>query len=432
MLGNLRTWVRENKPKAILFGVIGLIVFGFLNFELIHFSSSPPFCRMACHNMVLEVDQWAKSSHGKRHIDCVSCHYREGLVGYMTAKVLAMKDLVNSITGQMGLEMHDPHEQEELEHHYEWPAPGTLVLTPDLIESEKKMDHIILPQYIHNVEVDLGMGPCKKVDEHGNYRIQLHRHSYLWNNVEMNCRGCHSKLGNRGRHSKKNIADFVIKNALMSFKGQSEKRRKGIIVPHAIHLDKGIACIDCHAEIVHGPDEFREENGAVMPRMEICFRCHNDRRAPRDCTLCHEMQKKMNLGIEGAGVEDTPNYMYPNSATCTDCHLQENQWKMSPKVCSDCHGDEGHGATMIEWQTSTKELLTQVEPLVDEVGKGIEQAKQRGKNVGAAEELYNDALYNYEFVVSDGSKGAHNVDYAAALLNSAKEKLQNASERLIE
>ena len=426
------SWAKENKPKAILLGIVALLVFGFANYEMIHWSSSPGFCRMACHNMVWEVDQWAKSSHGKRGIDCVSCHYREGLVGYLTAKILAMKDLKNSITGYMGLPMHDPHEWEHIEEHAERPAPDGLVLTDELLEEEKKMDNIILPQYVHNMEKDLGMGPSKHNDENGNYRIQLHRHSYLWNNIELNCRNCHSSKGNRGRVSPKNIADFVIKNTLLTFKGKQERRRKGIVIPHAIHLDQGIACIDCHAEIVHGPDEYREPNGAIMPRMEICFKCHNNRRAPRDCTLCHEMQKNMNMGISGVGVEDTPNYMYPDNASCPDCHLEENDWKMSPQVCIDCHGEDEYGDTMIEWQTATKALLAELEPMVEEVGRSLEAAKAKGRNVEKAEELYADALNNYDLVVNDGSKGAHNVEYAAAVLEVAKNKLTSAAERLME
>jgi len=40
----------------------------------------------------------------------------------------------------------------------------------------------------------------------------------------------------------------------------------------------------------------------------------------------------MNLGIEGVGVEDTPNYMYPDSTLCVDCHLEESSWKMTPAI----------------------------------------------------------------------------------------------------
>ncbi len=434
MLGRLRNWVRENKAQAAIVAVVGLVVFGFINYELIHFSSSPPFCRGLCHNMASEVDQWEKSSHGKRGVDCVSCHYRQGLIGYAKAKIGAVPSLLHSVVKNIGMPMHDPHEQETLEHHYELPAPGGLVLTPELIEEEKKMDHIILWQYTHNEEKDQHYwgGPSKKADEHGNYRIQIHRHSALWNNVEMNCRNCHSTKGNRGRHAENSVADFVVRNTLLSFKGKSERRRKGIVVPHAIHLDKGIGCIDCHQEIVHGPDELMDENGAILPRMEICFACHNDRRAPRDCTLCHEMQKKMNLGIDGAGVEDTPNYMYPDSATCTDCHVEEDNWKMTPAVCADCHGDESYGSMMTEWQDDTQALIDEVGPLVEDLGRAVDNARKRGRDVTKATELYEDALANYDFVVNDGSKGAHNVEYAAALLNAAKEKLNSASERLME
>ncbi len=299
------------------------------------------------------------------------------------------------------------------------------------------MELTMLPQYLRYPEqykefpgMRTGTMISSLADEDGVWIIKPPRNTYLRGTITQNCINCHSSIGNRGRHSKKNVADFIIRNQLLEFTGKVEKRRKGIVIPHAIHLDKGFDCLDCHNEIVHGPIDMKDENGVIMPRMKICFQCHNDKRAPRECPLCHQLQLRMNLGVEGIGIPDSPNYMYPDNAVCGDCHLPENKYKMSGKVCvEECH-EEGYDDTLAEWQDQTLTLLKKVGPLVKAVSRDIEAAKRAGRNVGPAEELFNDANYNYRFVKDDGSRGGHNADYAESLLGVAQEKIEMARDLL--
>lgn len=409
------SWSKENRGKAIIVGILALALFAFVNYEIVHFSSTPGFCKGLCHTMTPDVDMWELSSHGRRGIDCVGCHFKEGLIGYMTNKVVAMNDLINTVTGNMasGIDVN-----EEITHH---------------IQEDPKyrgMELAMLPQYVRSPELYPYMQISSKANEDGEWAIMMHRGSWLRGLIIENCVNCHSSKGNRGRFSPKKTADFIVRNQLLEFTGKIERRRKGIIVPHAIHLDKGYNCLDCHAELVHGAAELKDEDGVIIPSMEICFQCHNDRRAPRDCTLCHQLALRMNLGIEGIGVPDSPNYMYPDSAVCGDCHLKENEYKMLPSVCvTECH-EEGYDDTMHEWQSQTTALLDKVGPQVKSLGRDIESAKNSGRNVGPVEELYNEANYNYSFVKDDGSKGAHNVDYAESLLGIAQEKLDMARDLL--
>jgi nitrate/TMAO reductase-like tetraheme cytochrome c subunit len=369
--------------------------------------------------MIPDVDNWAASSHGKRGVECVDCHFKEGLVGYMTAKLLSSVDILHTVTGAMGHGVDIVDIQTE---------------NIQKIKRYRGMELTMLPQYLRNPDIDPSM-KSSHADEDGNWAIMPLRGSYLRETVTVNCITCHSSDGNRGRRSSKDTADFIIRNQLLEFTGKVEKRRKGIVIPHAIHLDKGYDCLDCHAEIVHGPVELKDEHGVIRPRMKICFQCHNDKLAPRDCTLCHQIQLRMNLGIEGIGVADSPNYMYPDEAVCSDCHLTENDYKMNTdkikkQVCvSECH-EEGYEDTLGEWQDQTRQLLNKLEPQVLSVAKDINAAKRAGRNVGPAEELYNDANYNFRLVKDDGSKGAHNVDYSEALLGVAQEKIDMAKDLL--
>jgi uncharacterized CHY-type Zn-finger protein len=330
-----------------------------------------------------------------------------------------MVDLVHTVTGAMG--------------H----ATDIVEIQTERLQNIKRyrgMELVMLPQYLRNPDIDPSM-VSSHGDEDGNWAIMMLRGSYARNSITKNCNNCHSSVGSRGQRSNKDTSDFIIRNQLLEFTGKVERRRKGIIVPHAIHLDKGYDCLDCHAEIAHSPIEMQDKHGVTRPRMVICFQCHNDKLAPRDCTLCHQLQLRMNLGIEGIGVADTPNYMYPNETVCSDCHLSEYDYKMNTdklktQVCvTECH-EEGYDDTLDEWQNQTVELLKKIEPQVLSVGRDIDAAKRAGRNVGPAEELYNDANYNFRLVKDDGSKGGHNVDYAEALIGVAQEKIDMAKDLL--
>ncbi|MHB0980385.1 MAG: cytochrome c3 family protein [Thermoleophilia bacterium] len=53
---------------------------------------------------------------------------------------------------------------------------------------------------------------------------------------------------------------------------------------HALHLNKGFKCEDCHAVPTHQPDKI------VKPVMQACFACHNQEPgaiAPGACGACH-------------------------------------------------------------------------------------------------------------------------------------------------
>ena len=416
MFDKIKLWIQENKTTATVIGIVAFLLLCFVSYEGLHFSSSPPFCRAVCHFQAPDVDNWEASAHGRRGVDCVSCHFKEGPINYMMAKMGAMTSLVHRVTGAMG-------------HH-----PSFLEETTAELQNDKKYRGIeltMLPQYIHSPDDTANYVSSSNADDDGVWVIITPRGSDLRININKNCETCHSSIGNRGRQSKFRTADFIVRNQLIDFTGKAERRRKGIIVPHAIHLDKGYNCLDCHAEIVHAPQEFMDEHGAVRPRMDICFQCHNDRLAPRDCTVCHQLQLRMNLGIEGMGVADTPNYMYPDSTVCVDCHLTEDDYKIEPvKICADeCH-EEGYEDTFTEWKDQTMALMNKIEPEIKAIGRDIRSAKAAGRNVGPAEELYNDANYNFRYVKDDGSKGNHNVDYAEALLGVALEKASMARDLL--
>jgi hypothetical protein len=55
---------------------------------------------------------------------------------------------------------------------------------------------------------------------------------------------------------------------------------------HKAHLDSGATCEDCHGKVAARDRLFRETDIS----MGGCMDCHRARKAPNDCTFCHEQR----------------------------------------------------------------------------------------------------------------------------------------------
>ncbi len=100
----------------------------------------------------------------------------------------------------------------------------------------------------------------------------------------------------------------------------------GLKISHKQHWDRGINCTFCHADVVHGP------NAATInvPRMEMCFKCHDGKQASKQCNLCHETLGERRPStftpewVAGHRVE-----VSGDSKTCMRCH--------QTSFCDNCH-----------------------------------------------------------------------------------------------
>jgi hypothetical protein len=95
----------------------------------------------------------------------------------------------------------------------------------------------------------------------------------------------------------------------------------------------------------------------------------------------------------------------------------------SSDSCTSCHEDsdrETRGAYLDMWQEVTTSKLANLNKDV----AAIEAAVKAGATLTADQKLALDtAKTNISFVTADGSKGAHNFDYAAKLLSAAQKDL---------
>lgn len=84
-----------------------------------------------------------------------------------------------------------------------------------------------------------------------------------------------------------------------------------LIIPHQLHLEKKIDCVDCHSYVAHGniletklvtgdlkPEQVTTEIGAeqmkihFQVKMDVCMQCHNGAKAPNDCQYCHKVLRQ--------------------------------------------------------------------------------------------------------------------------------------------
>ena len=122
---------------------------------------------------------------------------------------------------------------------------------------------------------------------------------------------------------------------------------------HAVHLNKGYKCEDCHAVPTHQPDTI------VKPTMQACFKCHGQEAtsvAPGACGTCHPKDFPL-----VPASHSTPNWLPPANAgvvkTVTATHGPTSE--KDPTYCQMCHAqsfcDNCHKTPMphgTDWQTT--------------------------------------------------------------------------------
>jgi uncharacterized protein (UPF0333 family) len=127
---------------------------------------------------------------------------------------------------------------------------------------------------------------------------------------------------------------------------------------HAMHLNKGYKCEDCHAVPTHQPDTI------VKPTMQACFKCHGQEatsKAPGTCGTCHPKDFPLVPASHNAG-----NWLPPADAglvkTKTATHGPASQKDLT--YCQMCHAqsfcDNCHKTPMphaADWQAAHPETV---------------------------------------------------------------------------
>lgn len=278
------------------------------------------------------------------------------------------------------------------------------------------------------------------------------------------CQGCHTNEGfiQRVKTGKVDTKNFV-----------SNPSEIGCFTCHAPH-DSGNFSLRTVTKVALANGQVFEKDKA-----NLCAQCHQARRTPKDEVRArniptdswgahHGPQADM---LAGTNAYEFPGKKYTSSvhtalpnANCVTCHmtLPAGRYSLAPSIgghsfriagevheehrvntagCtnSGCHAEmkqvtdthyfdkraaadyDGDGKT----ETVQEEVLGLLDRLINSKGTGLLQTMQgapydaKGKFANSKTQYPIEtvaALYNYKFVLEDGSKGVHNTAYAVQLL----------------
>ena len=171
----------------------------------------------------------------------------------------------------------------------------------------------------------------------------------------------------------------------------------------------------------------------------LCANCHQARRYmanfvdQTDSTKFTSTSPRFNphlsvqgdilLGSGGEGVEGQPGAHYEMvENTCVGCHMGAgDNHLMAPQLatCQECHAD-AESLDINGFQTTVEERMAELRTalqaagLLDEEGVVIP---------GTWDQAQATAIWNYEVIEEDASRGVHNPAYITALLDAAFEAL---------
>jgi nitrate/TMAO reductase-like tetraheme cytochrome c subunit len=383
MLKNVFDWCKRHIVLFTIASVVFVVMFGFINIQILHMTSEPEFCHL-CHpaqgfGPLAEVDSWEHSAHGDAGVSCLDCHGRPGVLGYMKAKIGGLRDTYMQLT----------------------------------ISKEEKLE------ILSNPSADLV--------------------------PSWHCLYCHSDEGNKTvRETTKGPMKLVNMRMLDDVVNPSFRERKGLAdimtedfvggthFDHTLHIeDFDLTCRDCHFGIVHNP-------ATSTDRMNFCLTCHADAGdgAPQmqDCDVCHEAQVAMNEGRGIEGIDVIPSLMYGEAAdmTCTDCHtgVTKGVYRPSSDTCADCHDDPAYRELFEEWAATTDAKIEELKKTRIELEAALIDADAAKRNTADVWKTYSEAIRNLKFVRNDGTHSVHNNEYTTAILDSVQDDFKKAFNQL--
>lgn len=93
----------------VILTVINMVILGVVGYEGYHFTDSPYFCGMVCHNvMAPEHTAYQRSPHGR--VSCVECHIGPGAQWFVRAKLSGLRQVYAVMTNSFSRPIPSPVE----------------------------------------------------------------------------------------------------------------------------------------------------------------------------------------------------------------------------------------------------------------------------------------------------------------------------------
>lgn len=240
--------------------------------------------------------------------------------------------------------------------------------------------------------------------------------------LKVECTNCHFEIIHRGNDVEKRNCYYCHTKIPKEYEGTDRM--------HNDHVKKHkVPCSTCHDEILHKWDDEYVFN--ILPTRGIDTRDKYLKKVSKmaegtesgDVSVKtkdegyvsekepYSLQREVYSGNGGRGVGENPDPMYLATVNCTACH-KDKDMAVDPMICNTCH-EKGFDKTMVEQKEYITSTLNSLSDLL------TESQKQ-----GVPESLINDARYNYDLIVKDGSYGVHNIKYIKDLINYSMQRLE--------
>ena len=160
-----------------------------------------------------------------------------------------------------------------------------------------------------------------------------------------------------------------------------------------------------------------------------------------NCTTCHggkrhSIQEAIYAGTALADLDTMPDTMYEAGVACDGCHDDTQTVQMGAitrtsrisgaKQCVDCHGDEDCAEELSAWQETVKEMIGEFRPALEELEKALQSSEASDEQLAEARKMAASARMKLDYVLKDGSYGAHNVAYVIEILDKVAEETEKA------
>ena len=438
----------------LILAFVGLV--GFLG--LAEYSMQPDFCR-SCHIMEPYYQAWHNSTHAD--VPCGDCHFKPGWRNTVKGKWQATSQAVKFVTGTYSskphAEIHDAsclrsgcHERRVLEGRVkDWEVqtqrgdPITIRFdhTPHLtaLRRGKRLrcvschsqivqgQHIVVTldtcflchfKGLKHGRDEAALGGCRACHDAPSQEIRLSTGNFqhaAYIDRGVACENCHVEVI-AGDGSVPRQVCWTCHN-----KPQHLARYGDTSFLHKQHVtDHKVECSDCHVQIVHALDASPGASGGHAFDEGTCGQCHEQ---------LHSGPQMLYRGTGGRGVPDMPSPMFRTQVDCIACHLTRQRTEEDAAVtgqtfvaaqeaCDHCHGEHYHDR-LIEWKQIITADLARAHEIRTRAQQGLAEAGLDAARALELNRLLDDAAHNIRLV--ELGHGVHNVTYATALLNVAIE-----------
>lgn len=459
-LRKIKQTIRTILSRLSLVKVVFLLVavMAFFSAVAMTVTSQTGFCN-SCHIMNDYYASWEKSSHSD--VSCLSCHLQPGFTGYIKGKVNGLAQAVDCMVGRVGTKAEATvmnmsclrsachNEQDLLEDqisfnsvkfthkgHLDRNDDGISVTCGTCHSHTHGEEHFSVNKevcytchFVRSDETSEGFVQSQCLDCHDvpveiidRGLVTIDHQSFLSYNV--NCENsCHKRqIEHVGQ-----VEDTTCLHC-HTFGMSGDETPEQL---HAYHTEKEkVECFACHGKVAHGPD-----NTSSVATMINCEDCHSDTHSVQRTIFSadqHQHEPVIN--------EKVLSPMFLTHVECTGCHVERNVSetgmlnslgtvaRATPQACDSCH-EPGTGQRYVPfWQSSIKDLYTQVSDLAAAMQLKADSLGETDK--GGYTAKINQAQTILESVQADGSWGVHNLKYTESLLLKAKELLNEVKEEI--